>query len=50
MDRIGTMVNGFQSLTVIAKLSILDKNGGPGYVSGYPKISEVSPFLQRVLA
>ena len=33
IQRFATVVNGFQSLTIVAKLSILDVSGDPGYGS-----------------
>ena len=33
MESFATIVNGFQPLTIVAKLSILDVYGGPGYAS-----------------
>ena len=33
MESFATIVNGFQPLTIVAKLSILDVYGGLGYAS-----------------
>ena len=36
MENFATIVNGFQPLTVVTKLSILDTFGGSGYASEFP--------------
>ena len=36
MKNFATIVNGFQPLTVVTKLSILDTFGGSGYASEFP--------------